>query len=100
MKKIGTQANPIRFRVKDEIRAQEIIQIFEKHNWKFICGIETQEPEDILEVEYMLNPTAFNGLVPKMKSFVELLKKGIQIGRNEPCTCGSGLKYKKCCIGK
>lgn len=21
----------------------------------------------------------------------------IKIGRNDPCTCGSGLKYKKCC---
>jgi uncharacterized protein YchJ len=20
-------------------------------------------------------------------------------GRNDPCDCGSGLKYKKCCIG-
>src|SRR5688572_695797 len=22
------------------------------------------------------------------------------IGRNEPCPCGSGLKYKNCCAGK
>jgi hypothetical protein len=21
-------------------------------------------------------------------------------GRNDPCFCGSGVKYKKCCIGK
>jgi uncharacterized protein YchJ len=21
-----------------------------------------------------------------------------KIGRNEPCTCGSGKKYKKCCL--
>ncbi|MCB2182791.1 MAG: SEC-C domain-containing protein [Desulfobulbaceae bacterium] len=24
----------------------------------------------------------------------------MKIGRNEPCPCGSGLKYKKCCHGK
>lgn len=23
--------------------------------------------------------------------------KGAKIGRNDPCPCGSGLKYKKCC---
>jgi uncharacterized protein YchJ len=23
-----------------------------------------------------------------------------RIGRNEPCSCGSGKKYKKCCINK
>ena len=22
------------------------------------------------------------------------------IGRNDPCHCGSGIKYKKCCMGK
>mgnify|MGYP003291732256 CR=1 FL=1 len=23
--------------------------------------------------------------------------EGIKVGRNEPCPCGSGKKYKKCC---
>lgn len=23
-----------------------------------------------------------------------------KIGRNDPCPCGSGLKYKKCCLSK
>jgi len=26
--------------------------------------------------------------------------KSQKIGRNDPCPCGSGLKYKRCCIGK
>ena len=25
---------------------------------------------------------------------------GSRIGRNDPCPCGSGLKYKRCCLGK
>ena len=24
----------------------------------------------------------------------------MKVGRNEPCPCGSGLKYKKCCLRK
>jgi len=24
----------------------------------------------------------------------------VKVGRNDPCPCGSGLKYKKCCLGK
>ena len=24
----------------------------------------------------------------------------VKIGRNEPCLCGSGKKYKKCCLNK
>jgi uncharacterized protein len=27
-------------------------------------------------------------------------KAHLKIGRNEPCPCGSGRKYKKCCMGK
>ena len=24
--------------------------------------------------------------------------RGVKIGRNDPCPCGSGKKYKKCCL--
>ena len=24
----------------------------------------------------------------------------MEVGRNDPCPCGSGLKYKKCCQGE
>jgi len=24
----------------------------------------------------------------------------MKVGRNDPCPCGSGLKYKKCCLPK
>lgn len=27
-------------------------------------------------------------------------REGPKVGRNEPCTCGSGQKYKKCCLNK
>ncbi|HBF88607.1 MAG TPA: hypothetical protein DDX39_08200 [Bacteroidales bacterium] len=27
-------------------------------------------------------------------------KKEPKVGRNEPCPCGSGKKYKKCCLNK
>ncbi len=28
------------------------------------------------------------------------LAKALSVGRNDPCPCGSGKKYKKCCLGK
>ncbi len=31
---------------------------------------------------------------------MKLKTKTVKIGRNDPCHCGSGLKYKKCCLGK
>ena len=31
----------------------------------------------------------------------KLQKNGLlKVGRNDPCPCGSGIKYKKCCLGK
>ncbi len=27
-------------------------------------------------------------------------REGPKIGRNDPCSCGSGKKYKKCCLNK
>ena len=37
-----------------------------------------------------------------LKSAVRSILKpgGKKIGRNDPCPCGSGKKYKKCCLGK
>jgi len=32
------------------------------------------------------------------KSERELQKKRGKVGRNEPCPCSSGLKFKKCCL--
>jgi len=34
------------------------------------------------------------------KSKVEPVTKRNKIGRNQKCFCGSGKKYKKCCINK
>ena len=28
------------------------------------------------------------------------MKRKSKVGRNDPCPCGSGRKYKKCCQGK
>ncbi len=30
----------------------------------------------------------------------KIVVKGEKIGRNDPCPCGSGKKYKKCCLNK
>jgi preprotein translocase subunit SecA len=99
MGKLGTSGNPIRLRVNNERRMEEVVSICEKNNWIFICGIEPDYPEDISELEYMLNPKSFGGKRPKMKQIEnQTIKREQTIGRNEPCPCGSGKKYKKCCL--
>ena len=29
-----------------------------------------------------------------------MLQTGVRVGRNAPCPCGSGRKYKQCCLAK
>ena len=47
----------------------------------------------------MLNPQAFKSQPRMGKSdSMTIAHEGPKIGRNEPCPCGSGKKYKKCCM--
>ena len=87
MAKLGSVKRPAVVRVQNEDRAAEIMSICERHDWKVIIGLEPDKPEDISHVERLLNPTVFDKRV----------KREPKIGRNDPCPCGSGLKYKKCC---
>ena len=41
-----------------------------------------------------------NGVVCMDRKVNTTIVKDAKVGRNEPCPCGSGKKYKKCCIGK
>ena len=34
---------------------------------------------------------------PKQNHVETVVHEGPKIGRNDPCPCGSGKKYKKCC---
>ncbi len=37
---------------------------------------------------------------PAAERRAEVARGGPKVGRNEPCPCGSGKKYKKCCLAK
>jgi SWIM/SEC-C metal-binding protein len=82
--KLGTEKNPAVVHVKTKERMNEVAKIFEKNGWKYTIELQQDKPEDISELEILLN-------WPKP---IEAQNK---VGRNEPCPCGSGKKYKKCC---
>ena len=35
--------------------------------------------------------------IPKQDERRETIRSGVRVGRNKPCPCGSGKKYKRCC---
>lgn len=82
--RLGTEKKPAVVRVQTEERAKELSAVLEEKGWTYLVGVEPNKPEDITDLEILLTPhkpmTAEN-----------------KVGRNDPCPCGSGKKYKKCC---
>ena len=82
--KLGTEKNPAVVNVKTKKRIKEVAKIFEDDGWKYSIELDRDKPENITDLEILLNwPTS--------------KEVGKKVGRNEPCPCGSGNKYKKCC---
>ena len=88
MPKLGTNKKPANVRVATQEKAAEIYDICESNGWKVVIGIEPGKPEDISDVQKLLGIKIEN---------VKTVVIDAQIGRNDPCPCGSGKKYKKCC---
>ena len=88
MAKLGTNSKPAIARVQSQERANEILQICEENDWKVIVGIEPDKEEDISDVYKLLGHKVEN---------TKTIVKDQAVGRNDPCSCGSGKKYKKCC---
>ena len=82
--KLGTKKKPAVVRVQTEARMAELSEIFQKNGWIFAIGLEPDKPEDLTDLEILQN-------TPKTVT-VEKAP-----GRNDPCPCGSGKKFKKCC---
>ena len=56
------------------------------HGWQVIVGVEPDAPEDVRDVRKLLAPDQVVARQPPA------------VPRNAPCPCGSGRKYKKCCL--
>lgn len=87
MAKLGSKNKPAILRVQDLDTAAELMQICSDNDWECIVGIESDQPEDISDLNRLLNPS---------RPFVKA--NHLSIGRNDHCPCGSGKKFKKCCL--
>jgi SWIM/SEC-C metal-binding protein len=82
--KLGTEKNQAVVSVQTEERAKEVEAIFKENGWKYRIELEPDSSEDITDLEILLHPQK-----------TRIAEK--KVGRNEPCQCGSGKKYKRCC---
>jgi SWIM/SEC-C metal-binding protein len=91
MAKLGTKKRPAVVHVATEARAGEIMQLCESHGWQVIVGIEPDRPEDISDVQKLMN---------RAGSLARPTERARPVSGNDYCPCGSGLKFKKCCMLK
>ena len=84
MARIGTEKRPVVLRVQTERRGQEVAAICASNGIHYLIGIEPELPEDVSDMDRALRPP-------------EPLLAEPKTGRNDPCPCGSGKKFKKCC---
>jgi preprotein translocase subunit SecA len=61
---------------------------------RMLFSYRVRKEEDIKRTATKTNYVTSGGSEPEKKKPVV---KGQKVGRNDPCPCGSGKKYKKCC---
>jgi len=110
----GTQSAPASFQ---EIEKQGLLGKFFRHwkNPKILRQIKTIATRMQAEGVNIKDRKAVEEWIKKHEKEIEsgeiqessqvakpqtFVKSGPEIGRNDPCSCGSGKKYKKCCALK
>ncbi|GEM80319.1 PBPRA1643 family SWIM/SEC-C metal-binding motif protein [Vibrio superstes] len=82
--KAGTEEAPISITVASEERKAEIEALAKANSIIADIVVDSDQEENTLELDTLLNR-------PKTTVFEKTPN------RNDPCSCGSGKKYKKCC---
>ncbi|OAN11561.1 zinc chelation protein SecC [Photobacterium jeanii] len=83
-KKLGTEELPLTLSVQSQDREEEIKALVAEHGFFADITINADLAENITELEGLINK-------PKTTTFEKTPN------RNDPCSCGSGKKFKKCC---
>jgi SWIM/SEC-C metal-binding protein len=84
MARLGSEKRPAVLRVQTPERARQVADTCDDAGVHYILAVEPDEPEDISDIDRALNPD-------------EPIRAPPKVGRNDPCPCGSGAKFKKCC---
>ena len=70
---------------------EEMIASIRESTLKLIFHAKVSAPVERVQVAKPIKPAADGTVAPKQA------KSSDKVGRNDPCPCGSGKKYKKCC---
>ena len=90
------QKNPVvEYRIEGADMFDEMVENIRRGTAKMILSVQVRENREISR-EQVAKPTSTSGAGDNSVK-KEPIRKDKKIGRNDPCPCGSGKKYKKCC---
>lgn len=87
------QLNPLR--EYQELGFEMFNEMLDNIENDVVLNINRAQIRDNLEREEVAKPTSTSSGKEEMKR--KPVKKNEKVGRNDPCPCGSGKKYKNCC---
>ncbi|MBO4368879.1 MAG: preprotein translocase subunit SecA [Desulfovibrio sp.] len=61
------------------------------------AGLEPEETEPVLHLRAEPQNVSYSGGAETVDQTPKTIRAKPHVGRNDPCPCGSGKKYKKCC---
>ncbi|MHB1152773.1 MAG: preprotein translocase subunit SecA [Eubacteriales bacterium] len=99
---IGLQAyaqrNPIsEYRLQGADMFEEMINAIREDTVRNILAVMPRRDEIKRAEVAKVTGEGFSGSEAKKPVKNKTIKNGAKVGRNDPCPCGSGKKYKKCC---
>jgi SWIM/SEC-C metal-binding protein len=71
-------------------RAAQLLAVCQDLGWHGVVEVRPDAPEDISDIEARLSGAHCARTVPSERT----------PGRNTSCPCGSGRKYKRCCLAR
>ena len=76
----------------------EVTLIFDKEKlYKNMVDAKAEWLYELPQWEHIFTEEKRKELYKAAKKMHTVVREGKKVGRNEPCPCGSGKKYKHCC---
>ena len=91
----GQRDPVVEYRIEGFDMFDEMIASIREDTARMMLTFQLKKNEDAPQREQVAKPTSTNAVGDDAQGTT--IKKDKKIGRNDPCPCGSGKKYKKCC---
>jgi preprotein translocase subunit SecA len=92
------QKDPVReYQKEGYAMFMEMIYRIKADSLQKLCGVQIQRDEDIEEMQEKQRQDYIMSRGEDTPEPKTVKRDHDKVGRNDPCSCGSGKKYKKCC---